>query len=115
MGEYGPGLTSGQTFMLDKERIKRALMGELVCGENDNGFEYAPAPQEECRKFILQAYDNAVYQCIQAHSSGRAMERLIRKETKLSDVEILQKFVPLMQEETLKYNDYEYETEIIDD
>lgn len=32
MGEYGPGLTSGQAFNKDKERIKHALKNELVCG-----------------------------------------------------------------------------------
>ena len=40
MGEYGPGLTSGQAFMKDKERIKKALEGFLVCGEDDDGFRH---------------------------------------------------------------------------
>lgn len=115
MGEYGPGLTSGQAFMLDKERIKHALAGKLICGETEKGFEYAPAPEEECKSYILAAFDNAVFQCQEAHASGRAMERLIKMKTKLSDAEILQGFYPLVEEEKLKYNDYTYESDIIDD
>lgn len=112
MGEYGPGLTSGQCFNMDKERIKHALRGELVCGESENGFEYAPAPQEECEKFIISAFDNAVFQCKQAHDAGRAHERILKECTKLSDKEIMAKYIKYMAEESQKYNDYIYEHDI---
>lgn len=112
MGEYGPGLTSGQCFNMDKERIKYALKGELICGESEKGFEYAPAPKEECEKYILRAFDNAVFQCKQALDSGRAHERLLKESTKLSDAQLMHKYMQYMGEESQKYNDYIYEYDI---
>lgn len=112
MGEYGPGLTSGQCFNMDKERIRHALKGELICGESENGFEYAPASKEECEKFILLAFDNAVFQCKQALDSGRVHERILKENTKLSDQEVFQLYLRYMEEERQKYNDYIYEDDI---
>lgn len=112
MGEYGSGLTSGQCFNMDKERIKHALKGELVCRESEDGFKYAAAPQEECERFILSAFDNAVFQCKQALDSGRAHERLLKETTKLSDAEIMKKYIRYMAEESQKYNDYIFEDDI---
>ena len=115
MGEYGPGLTSGKAFMLDKERIKHALAGKLICGETDAGFEYAEAPEEECAAYILSAFDNAVFMCQKSMASGRAFERLLKKKTKMTDAEILHDLIPLIQEEETKYTDYVYESDVIDD
>lgn len=115
MGEYGPGLTSGQAFMLDKERIRNALAGKLICGETDAGFEYAEAPEEECAAYILSAFDNAVFQCQKSMASGRVLERLLKEKTKMKDADILHDYIHLMQEEELKYDDYVYESDRIDD
>lgn len=109
MSEYGAGLTSGQCFNMDKERIKHALKGELVCGENEDGFIYESASQEECEKYILSAFDNAVFHCKQAHDSGRVHERILKEHTELSDEEIFKLYIAYMGEESQKYNDYIYE------
>lgn len=111
MGEYGPGLTSGQAFNKDKERIKHALKGELVCGESESGFEYAAAPKEECEEYILQAFDNAVFQCQQALTSGRVQERILRDKG-FNPEDIMQDYIAYMGEESQKYNDYIYEDDI---
>lgn len=112
MGEYGPGLTSGQCFNMDKERIRHALKGELICGESEDGFNYAAATKEECEKFIMSAFDNAVFQCEQALTSGRAYERILKEHTKLSDKEIFKLYIAYMGEESQKYNDYIFEDDI---
>ena len=78
MSEYGSGISFSTARMYDKERIKHAFMGELMCGEDENGFIYAPASKEECEKFILSAYDSAVYCAIQAIASTRATERFAK-------------------------------------
>lgn len=110
MGEYGPGLTSGQAFMKDKERIKKALEGFLVCGEDDDGFVYAPAEKEECEKFILQTFDNAVFLCQDALAHGRALERLLKEHTNLNTVDYIKEYAEIKVEEISKYQDYKYES-----
>ena len=112
MGEYGPGLTSGQCFNLDKERIKHALKGELLCGESEEGFKYAPAPKEECEEYILAAFDNAVFQCTQALASGRAYERILVQDAKLNARKIMKSYMIYIAEENKKYNDYIFEDDI---
>ena len=76
MGAYGSGISFAKACQYDKERIKRALQGELMCGEDENGFLYAKASKEECDAYILSAYDNAVYEGLEAMRSGRAFERI---------------------------------------
>ena len=78
MGQYGSGISMQMAFAYDKERIKKAMEGELLCGEDENGFQYAPAGYEECREFILEAFDNAVYQALTANASGRALEKVAK-------------------------------------
>lgn len=107
MGEYGIGLTSGQCFNMDKERIRHALQGELFCEETVEGFEYGPAPKEECDKYILHAFDNAVFQCSEALAGARALEKMfIAKNGSIN----LQKYMRIVEEEKTKYNDYIYES-----
>ena len=76
MGEYGPGMTMGQAAELDKERVRHALAGELMCGEDGNGFVYEPAPKDECEAYILGVVDEWYFQAKQMADSGRAMERV---------------------------------------
>lgn len=106
MAEYGSCITFTKSCSYDKERIKHALKGELLCGEDENGFIYASASKEECDKYILQAYDNVVYHAKQAMDSGRALDRLIADE----NIEIdFHKYIKYMCEEQEKFNDYDYE------
>ena len=78
MSEYGCGASLIQAFNYDKERLLKALDGQLVCGETEEGFEYADAPEDECRAFIIHIFDNAVYHALQGYSSGRSLECVMR-------------------------------------
>ena len=80
MGEYGPGLTMGQIFNIDKERIKHALAGELLYTDTESGeLIYRPASPEECREFILRKFDNAVFHCLEQMKFGRVYDWIIEK------------------------------------
>lgn len=106
MSEYGSGLTFGQTRNMDKERIKHALRGELMCGEDENGLVYAKATPEECAAYILSAYDDCVYHAKQAMDSGRALERLMKGK----GVECTpEEYGALMEAARLEFDDYQYE------
>ncbi len=112
MSEYGSGLTLGQCCNYDKERIKHALKGELMIGEDENGFVYETASREECENYILKAYDNCVYQAVQLADGGRAMERLAENHgIDWKSRDILHEYMALMSEEERKNNDYVYEKE----
>ena len=96
MSKYGNGLNSMQVCALVREQIERALNGELICGETENGFGYASADKAKCDRFILEAYDELVYQLNNAESSGRATEKLIEQSgVRLNFRDYMQK----MQEE----------------
>lgn len=77
MGEYGSGVSLTQAFNYDKERLLKALDGQLLCGETEDGFEYCDASEEDCRKFIIDVFDNAVYHALQGYQSGRVMEQVM--------------------------------------
>ena len=110
MSEYGNGLSFGQTRNLDKERIKRALRGELVCGEDENGFIYAEASREDCERFILSAYDDCVYQAKQSMDSGRALERLLKsKGVEIGVTYTLAEYMNFMESARRESDDYIYE------
>ena len=110
MSEYGSGLTFGQVCNCNKERIKHALRGELMCGEGENGFIYAPASREECERYILRAYDECVYQALQSMDSGRAVDQLMKNHgLVLGETYQLPEYMVLVEEEHRRFNDYVYE------
>ena len=78
--EYGNGITMAQAFAYDRERIQHALKGELMSGENEQGFKYAPADEKLCKEFILRAFDQAAYLAIDANRTGVAIERICSKK-----------------------------------
>ena len=78
MAEYGSGISMACAFTMDKERIKHALKGELICGETEDGFEYTPASKEDCEEYIISAFDNAVYWAIEMADSGKAIENALK-------------------------------------
>lgn len=108
MAEYGPGLTMGQCFSNDKERIRHALDGELFCGEDEEGnFEYMMATREECCEYIISAFDNAVYQALSAMASGRALDAIMRKHGIEPD---LKEYMATVEEENTRFEgDYTYD------
>ncbi len=79
MGEYGSGLTLGKMFNMEKERIRHALNGMLAYDEDETGFKYRKASKEECDRFILSRFDNAVYHCLESNSFGHVYDKIIQK------------------------------------
>ncbi len=78
MSEYGSGVSFKQTCEYDRERIQKALKGELVYGENEDGFLYIGASKDDCKRYILEAYDQACYMASEAMHSGRALEKIAK-------------------------------------
>lgn len=75
MSEYGSGVSLRQTFEYDRERIQEALQGRIMVDETEDGFVYDDCTKEEADEYILDAFDNAVYMCLQCAQSSRALER----------------------------------------
>lgn len=116
MGEYGSGISFGRACMLDKERIIHAFKGELMTGETfDNQgnehFRYEKASREECLEYILEAYDNAVYQAKMSMDSGRALERLFEEVAGEKTTKHFKRYIALMEEERERYQDYHFESD----
>ena len=111
MSEYGSGLTLGQCCNYDKERIKHAFKGELMIGEDENGFVYEPAYREECEAYILSAYDDLYYQAKQLADSVRAMDRLAEKYMEGGFQSHFREYMNIMAEEYSRFDDYVYEDE----
>lgn len=113
--KYGNGISAGQAFKYDKERIKHALKGEVFAGEDENGFIYKTAQKEVCDREILELFDGAVYQCMKALASGRALERVAKEKMHTSGKDFIQKYMKYEAEENLKDTDYGYEPDIEED
>lgn len=109
MSEYGPGMTIGGAGELDKERVRHALDGELICGESERGFGYAPAPKEECDAYILSVVDKWVYQAKELADSGRAVERVMAAHGWRMP---FGEYIAAMDEASREYNDYLYEDDL---
>lgn len=110
MSEYGPGHTIGMAAEHDKERVRHALVGELVVGEDERGFVYAQAPKVECDRYILRVIDHWVYQCKELAASGRAMERILEEHGGMHIY--FDRYADYHAEESRKFQDYLYESDI---
>lgn len=111
MGEYGSGMSLAQVAELDKERVKHALNGELVCGEDENGFVYEPATREECDRYILEVVDSWYHQAKRLADNGRAIERLCKSHG-FDPMSYFHEYVLLMAEAENEYATFAYEHEI---
>lgn len=100
MSEYGSGISLKQAFKMDRERIRHALKGELVCGETEDGFSYAPCTKEEAEEYILQTFDNAVYLCMHANAGAKVFERILKEDAGFPVGDIVQLYLRYMEEET---------------
>lgn len=80
MAKYGGAISFAQACNHDKEEIKMAFEGMIRVGENEKGFTYEKAdiPDTELEKLVLSAYDNVVYQALEAMKAARVLERLYR-------------------------------------
>lgn len=92
VSEYGYGISLKQAFEYNRERIEHALKGELLSGQTEEGFVYAPCTKEEADLYILCAYDNAVHQCLAANKAGMIIESILKEETLLDDSTIYKKY-----------------------
>lgn len=100
MSEYGSGVSPEQAFKMDRERIRHALKGELVCGEAEDGFRYAPCSKKEAEEYILQAFDNAVDMCMHANARAKVFERILKEDAKFPVGDTVQLFMRYMEEKT---------------
>lgn len=115
MGEYGSGISMKRAFSYDKERIKHAFAGELICSESEDGFVYAPATKAECEAYILSAFDNAVYHAIRNAATGRALERIYHMH--LGKQPELHEYMRIVEEENRKDDiskEYIFESDVED-
>ena len=85
MAEYGNGLRLAEVLSKDKERIKEALKGRLVCDEDENGFKYDTATQEECIRFILNKFDQRAYELFDAYAWQHIFNAGFNKASGLED------------------------------
>jgi len=108
MGKYGAGLTFGKVCNMEKETIKHALKYEEYVGNDEYGNPVLiPITSQEAREIILGAYDEAVYQALQALASCRAMETLYKQKTG-ADFDFWE-YTEEMEKEVQRFNDYVYE------
>ena len=78
MSEYGNGVSMQQAFAYDKERIKKAFQGLIWSGKNEKGeFLYRGGTKEEAEKYILEAFDNAVYWALKLNASAKTQEEML--------------------------------------
>ena len=109
MGEYINGLSTGTEFGFDMERVKKALDGYLMTGEDIAGLIYEPAPKEECDRFIIEKFESWYFKVKQLADFGRAFERLAKNHHwHYNMFELFE----LMEEESHRFNDYVYEYEL---
>ena len=78
MAKYGPGVSLKHAFDFDREEIANAFAGKIRTGENEEGFIYSPGNKRECLNAILDAYDNAVFQVLNANIAMRTMEKVAK-------------------------------------
>lgn len=115
--EYGSGIKLGTAFEHDKERIKHALKGEIMVGENGHGFIYDKCTKEEADAYILSAFDNAVYQALKLNASARVLESMIEEYKKegLKRDTYADYLASIFDEETRMLNTYKFESDEIED
>ena len=103
-------MTFGKKCMDYKDQIKHALNNEVIDGYDEGGMPiYVKTEKTETNKAIIEIFDEVVYQALQAMTSGRALDRLYHN--KVGEAPNLQEYIKIVEEERLKYNDYQYDGE----
>ncbi|HAV90099.1 MAG TPA: hypothetical protein DCW44_02340 [Eubacterium sp.] len=111
MSEYGSGISFARACAYDKERIKEALKGRLLCGEDENGFIFKEAPKEECEKFIIKAFDNAVYHARGALAAGRAMDNYLKSKHVKVNMKEYMYYRSIEEHRDYENDEYKYDIE----
>lgn len=102
-------MTFAEDAEIDKEHVRHALCGELVAGEDEEGFVYETAPRADCERFILEVTDKWYHMAKLLADSGRAVERIMERHGfKMDFQEYLQEVVRAKKE----YDTYVYEGDL---
>lgn len=70
----GVNQSFGQMANMEKERIKHAMEGERLVGEDDDGLIWESCSDDECNSEILAVFDECVYEALQAMHAVRALD-----------------------------------------
>lgn len=99
-----------------RDYICHALNNEIVCDETEDGPVFETCSDEEAADFILENFDEMVYQFLQANSTANVLEAILRKHTDLTENEILYYFMVEMAADVLNIDSEEStDEEAIDD
>ena len=72
-------MTTGRELEYMRDDILRALDGEVLIGEDENGPVYEKGSLEECRHEVSRIFDLIAYRMNEALSSGRAMDNIAKR------------------------------------
>ncbi len=73
-------MTYDKKCVMMKEHIKHAFNNQLFDYEDEDGNPiYRPCTKKEAEEYILSAFDDAVYQALNAMHSGRALEYILKQ------------------------------------
>ncbi len=76
--KYGNGTSLVTACTLDKEEIRHALKGEIVCDIEEDRIHYRKGTKEECEEVVLSNYNEAVFQLIEATRANKVFERYLK-------------------------------------
>lgn len=110
MSKYGSTVSFEQACNYDKEEIKAAFEGMIRTGETERGFTYEKAdiPQEELIKLVLSAYDEVVYQALEAQKMVRVYDRIYRDKTG-EEIDMRDFLNAVWLEDNIAKHEYKYE------
>lgn len=80
MSKYGSGVSFDSVCKYEKEAILKALEGQKVVDETEDGFVYGECDKEEAKQIILDAFEEVCYQAKQAFAFGRAQENFLKEK-----------------------------------
>lgn len=103
-------MSFGQACNIEKEHIRMALQGKLVCDETEGGFMYRDASKAECDRYILESFDGVVFEAKESLDAGRTLERILINHG-IDPKDVFQEYKQIIGEESHKYNDYVYESD----
>ena len=101
---------------LRRDYICHALNNEIVCDETEDGPVFEACSDEEAADFILENFDEMVYQFLEANRTANVLDAVLRKHTDLTEKEILYYFMVEMAADVLDIDSEEStDEEAIDD
>ncbi len=105
-------MTVGSKFNLFKEEIGQAMSNSrIMMGYDKNNLPvFEDATKEECIKRVMFLVDYMAHECIQAYSSSRALEILLKEVAGENVIqEKFHRYMDIAEAESKKFDDYDYE------